>query len=61
MVEICDQINEISFELGMNTILMSMNFAVGLIAHLVEHCTGIAELTVRGLNFSGLSFATAYR
>ena len=55
----CNMQGSISFELGMKTILMSMNFAVGLIAHLVEHCTGIAELTVRGLNFSGLSFATA--
>jgi len=61
MVDICDpQIKEISFEPGMKTILMSMNFAVGPIAHLVEHCTGIAGLTVRGLNFfSGLSFANA--
>lgn len=55
----CNMQGSISFEPGMKTILMSMNFAVGLIAHLVEHCTGIAELTVRGLNFSGLSFATA--
>ena len=47
-MDIWDQINEISFELGMKTILMSMNFAVVLIAHLVEHCTGIAELTVQG-------------
>lgn len=61
MVDICDpQINDILFELGMKTISMSMNFAVGLIgAHLVEHCTGIEELTVRGLNFSWLSFANA--
>lgn len=62
---LCDQINEVSFELRMETLSVIVNdlrssatllgltdphndhLPVGLIAELVEHCTGIAEVRAR--------------
>ena len=53
IVDICHQINEISFELQMETILMLVSvlhndqLPAGLIAQLVEQCTSIAEVRFR--------------
>ena len=60
VVDICHQINEISFELRMETNLMLLVFAVLLCCYSSSETKAWTLLERYNFNFSGLSFTTIY-